>query len=80
LVLVIRETHQDQDRWNGAGAAARELVVRLGLHAPLDVVAGYLALNDRSASILIEHLREAVRTRIRPGDGFDYFGYKAPLQ
>ncbi|MFS8053242.1 AAA family ATPase [Rhizobium sp. BR 317] len=42
--------------------------------------AGYLALNDRSACILVEHLREAVRTRIRPGDDFDYFGYKATLQ
>lgn len=38
--------------------------------------AGYLALNDRSACILVEHLREAVRTRIRPGDDADYFGYK----
>ncbi|MCM2441051.1 AAA family ATPase [Agrobacterium vitis] len=39
--------------------------------------AGYLALNDLSACILVEHLREAVRTRIRPGDDIDYFGYKA---
>ncbi|MDW9508815.1 AAA family ATPase [Sinorhizobium meliloti] len=39
--------------------------------------AGYMALNDRSACILVEHLREAVRTRVRPGDDVDYFGYKA---
>lgn len=38
--------------------------------------AAYLALNDRSACILVEHLRETVRTRIRPGDDVDYFGYK----
>lgn len=39
--------------------------------------AGYFALNDRSACILVEHLREAVRTRIKPGDDVDYFGYKS---
>lgn len=38
--------------------------------------AAYLALNDRSACILVEHLRAAVRKRIRPGDDTNYFGYK----
>jgi len=42
--------------------------------------AGYLALNDRSACILVEHLREAVRTRVRPGDDVDYFGYRSAAQ
>jgi hypothetical protein len=39
--------------------------------------AAYLALNDRSACILIHHLREAVRTRVAPEDDNNYFGYKS---
>ena len=38
--------------------------------------AAYQALNDRSACILVEHLREAVRTRIGPDDNNSYFGYR----
>ncbi|TAY88082.1 AAA family ATPase [Rhizobium leguminosarum] len=38
--------------------------------------AAYLALNDRSACILVHHLREAVRTMVKPDDDTNYFGYK----
>jgi hypothetical protein len=36
--------------------------------------AAYLALNAGTSHILIEHLREAVSTRMRKGESFKYFG------
>lgn len=37
--------------------------------------AAYLALNDGSSRILVEHLQKVVATRLKKGDDFDYFGY-----
>ncbi|MFS2154418.1 AAA family ATPase [Rhizobium sp. Rhizsp42] len=37
--------------------------------------AAYIALNKRAASVTIEHLREAVSTRVDAGDSYSYFGY-----
>ena len=34
------------------------------------------ALNNNRSRVLIEDFRFAVKTRVRPGDDYDYFGYK----
>ncbi|EJZ17284.1 ATP-binding protein [Rhizobium sp. Pop5] len=37
--------------------------------------AAYLALNDGSSRILVEHLQKVVAKRVKRGDDFSYFGY-----
>jgi len=37
--------------------------------------AAYLALNNGSSRILVEHLRKVIASRLKKGDDFDYFGY-----
>lgn len=50
---------------------------RIGLVMNVVQEAGYRALNDRTACILVEHLRAAVHRMVRPGDDANYFGYKS---
>ena len=48
---------------------------QIGFVMNVVIEAAYLALNDRSACILVHHLREAVSTMVKPGDDTNYFGY-----
>lgn len=50
---------------------------RIGLVMNVVQEAAFRALNDRTACILVEHLRAAVRSMVRPGDDANYFGYKS---
>ena len=50
---------------------------RIGFVMNVVTEAAYLALNERSACILVHHLREAVGRMVKPGDDTNYFGYKS---
>lgn len=53
---------------------------QIGLVMNIVIEAGNLAMGARTACILIEHLREALRSMVSPGDDTDYFGYKKALR
>lgn len=53
---------------------------QIGLVMNVVIEAANLALAARTACILTEHLREAVRPMVAPGDDTDYFGYKKALR
>lgn len=50
---------------------------QIGFVMNVVIEAAYLALNERSACILVHHLRQAVSTMVKPGDDTDYFAYKS---